>query len=90
MSKVDDDFFFDLVRNVVDNDDIVFGSAIGLEPNVYPKYRLTCPYAYKKDGNVNAHDMAIDYVYRYAEYYASLREQYWRNVTLTTDYVSYR
>lgn len=41
------------MRNNVDDDSPIFGSAIAVEEWVFPKYRIFCPYAYHKGVSVN-------------------------------------
>ena len=50
-----DEFLFNLVRNNVDDDSPIFGSAIAVEEWVYPKYRIFCPYAYHKGVSTKFH-----------------------------------
>ncbi|KAL3873520.1 hypothetical protein ACJMK2_036626 [Sinanodonta woodiana] len=52
-----------LVRNNVQFDSLIFGSAIAFESGVYSKYPLFCPYAYKKNNTVRSHDIAVNYNY---------------------------
>ena len=55
LGEVTDEFLFNLVRNNVDDDSPIFGSAIAVEEWVYPKYRIFCPYAYHKGVSTKFH-----------------------------------
>ena len=91
MADVTEEFLFDLVRNNVDSDSLIFGSAIAVEEYVYPKYRIFCPYSYKKD-TVYAHDISLNYNYLdpSTEWYAVLREQNWTRAHISSNLVTYR
>ena len=91
LEEVNDEFLFDLVRNNVDGDTLLFGSTIAVEKYAYPKYEKFCPYAYKKD-KVYAHDISLNYDYLdpSTEWYNVLRQKDWTNVTMTTNMITYR
>lgn len=91
LGSVTDEFLFDLVRNNVDSDSLIFGSAIAVEEYVYPKYRIFCPYAYKKD-RVFAHDISLNYNYldNSTEWYHVLRVQNWTRASVSENWVTYR
>ncbi|OWF50378.1 probable G-protein coupled receptor CG31760 [Mizuhopecten yessoensis] len=86
-----DEILFTLVRNNIHGSDVLFGSAIAVETGV-TQYDSFCPYAYKKNGTVFAHDIAINYNYKSdsTEWYHILKVTNWENVTRTTDKVRYR
>ena len=92
LSNLNDHFLFSLVRNNVEGDSLIFGSAIATEEYVYPKYRIFCPYAYKKNGRINAHDLSLNYNYLSpsTEWYNTLRKKEWTNATVTSNAVIYR
>ena len=77
-------FLYTLVRDNVDSDCLIFGSAIAVpiavEEYVYPKYRIFCPHAYRKD-RVFSHDKSLNYDYLSpnAEWYNVLRQKDWSN-----------
>lgn len=91
LAEVSDAFLFDLVRNNVDGDTPIFGSAIAVEEYAYPRYRTFCPYAFRKE-HVYAHDIALkyDYLANTTEWYHVLSQKDWTNVTMTTNLVTYR
>ena len=91
LSGVTDQFLFDLVLNNVDGDSLIFGSAIAVEEYVYPRYRIFCPYAFKKD-KVYAHDLSLNYNYLApeTEWYSVLRHTNWSDVYITENDVMYR
>ncbi|CAD5123183.1 DgyrCDS11550 [Dimorphilus gyrociliatus] len=84
-------FLFDLVRNNVDNDSPIFGSAIAVEEWVYPKFKTFCPYSYKKKG-VFAHDISLNYNYlsNATEWYHTLRFKNWTSARVSVNEVTYR
>jgi hypothetical protein len=88
---VTDEFLFDLVRNNVDGESLIFGSAIAVEEWAYPKYRIFCPYAFKKD-TVYAHDISINYNYLdpNTEWYNVLRQEDWSTAYISENRVAYR
>lgn len=92
LDSLDDVFLFSLVRNNVEGNTLIFGSAIAVNRGVYSKHGRFCPYAFKKNGTVRAHDIAINYDYLdpSTEWYDVLRSRNWDNVTIYTDIVSYR
>ncbi|XP_060062660.1 probable G-protein coupled receptor CG31760 [Ylistrum balloti] len=86
-----DEILFTLVRNNIHGGDVIFGSAIAVETSV-TQYDSFCPYAYKKNGTVYAHDIAINYNYKSVstEWYQILKVRNWDNITRTIDKVRYR
>ena len=82
---------FSLVRNNVDGNTLLFGSAIAVEEYVFPKYRLFCPYAYEKD-RVYAHDISLNYDYlnNSTEWYHKLRMKSWATTHVSENFVTYR
>ncbi len=91
LADIQDDFLFDLVRNNVDSESLIFGSAIAVEEYVYPKYRIFCPYAYRRD-TVYAHDISLNYNYLdpSTEWYAVLRQKDWSHAYVSSNLVTYR
>ena len=90
-SPRDETFLFDLVRNNVEGDSLIFGSAIAVEKYVYPKYALFCPYAFDKDG-IQSHDISLNYNYTTAntEWYNTLRIKDWSNASIVKSSISHR
>lgn len=58
----------------------------------YSKYDRFCPYAYKKNNTVRAHDISIYYNYlaNTTEWYNTLKVKTWNNVTMVSDGIMYR
>lgn len=88
---ISDERLFSMVRNNIHGNDVIFGSAIAIEPGVY-KYPSYCPYAYKKNDTVFAHDIAINYNYLdvSTEWYQAVKIRNWDNITIKVDQVKYR
>ncbi|CAH1791074.1 unnamed protein product [Owenia fusiformis] len=84
-------FLFDVVRNNVAGNTLIFGSAIAVEDWVYTPYQTFCPYSYK-DEFVHAFDLSLSYDYmdNGTEWYHTLRVKDWSNSPLTKDKVKYR
>ena len=91
LGGVTEEFLFDLVRNNVDNESPIFGSAIAVEEWIFPKYRIFCPYSYKKD-TVYAHDISLQYNYllNTTEWYHVLRMRNWTTAHVSSNLVIYR
>ncbi|XP_045169889.2 probable G-protein coupled receptor 179 isoform X2 [Mercenaria mercenaria] len=92
LDSLTDEMFFLLVRNNVHGDSVVYGSGIGLEKGVYSKYDSFCAYAYKQNGTIRAHDIAVNYGYQdtYTAWWTDIKAKTFDNVTIVTDVVIYR
>lgn len=92
LDSLSDEILFSMVRNNVHGGTLIFGSAIAVEPGVYNKYKSFCPYAYKKNSTVFAHDIAVNYDYlsESTEWYNAVKKQYWENASVEADEVKYR
>ncbi|XP_064622928.1 metabotropic glycine receptor-like [Lineus longissimus] len=78
-----EDYFFNLVRNNVDGESLIFGSAIAVEPFVFPAYEIYSPYAHRNGSKVNSFDLSTGYNYlrNDTEWYHTLRIRPWNNLT---------
>ncbi|KAL5008366.1 hypothetical protein ScPMuIL_013947 [Solemya velum] len=92
LDSLTDEVLFSMVRNNVHGGTLIFGSAIAVEPGVYNKYQSFCPYAYKKNYTVYAHDIAVNYNYlsESTEWYNAVKIRYWNNASVEADEVKYR
>ncbi|KAL4237710.1 7 transmembrane sweet-taste receptor of 3 GCPR [Mactra antiquata] len=92
LDSLTDEMLFLMVRNNVHGDSLIFGSAIAIEHGVYSKYDAFCPYAYKKNNTVHAHDISVYYNYLAdtTEWYNTLKIKTWDNVTFVSDGIMYR
>ncbi|CAC5366032.1 GPR158 [Mytilus coruscus] len=92
LDSLTDEILFSLVRNNVNGQSIIFGSAIAVEAGLYTKYSLFCPYAYRKNGTVFAHDISLSYNYldSNTEWYYVLKTTDWENATRTISNIKYR
>lgn len=92
LNALTDEILFSFVKNNVNGQSIIFGSAIAVEPGLYSKYTSFCPYAYRKNGAVFAHDISLSYNYldNQTEWYNTLKTSGWQNVSTTTTRVRYR
>ncbi|XP_063425861.1 metabotropic glycine receptor-like [Mytilus trossulus] len=92
LDTLTDEILFSLVRNNVNGQSIIFGSAIAIETGLYTKYSSFCPYAYRKNGTVFAHDISLSYNYldSNTEWYYVLKTTDWENATRTISKIKYR
>lgn len=92
LDTLTDEILFSFVQNNVNGQSIIFGSAIAIEPQLYSKYLSFCPYAYRKNGTIFAHDISLFYNYldNKTEWYYVLKTSNWQNVSFTTSKVKYR
>lgn len=87
-----DAMFFSLVRNIVNSHATLFGACIAIEPEIYSKYSLFAPYAYRKNGILFAHDISLSYTYQDNKtvWYFDLKNRVWENATRTVSKTKYR
>ncbi|XP_013395484.2 uncharacterized protein LOC106162679 [Lingula anatina] len=87
-----DQFLFSLVQTNVEANDLIFGSAIAWEPDTYPGYHTFCPYAFRKNGAVEAFDLSLNYNYLLpsTEWYINIKSVDWSNMTVVTHTSSLR
>lgn len=92
LNSLTDEILFNFVKNNVNGQSIIFGSAIAVEPGLYSKYSSFCPYAYRKNGTVFAHDISLSYNYldNNTEWYYVLKTKNWENTTETISKIKYR
>lgn len=86
---VDETYLFSMVRNNIQGDDLVFGSAIAFERFVFSDYRIFCPYAYMDGSTAMAFDLALGYNYLEpdVEWYAAIKNTDFSNITVLRDVV---
>ncbi len=86
-----EEFLFDLVRNNVDDGELIFGSAIAFESYFVNNHTTFCPYAFRKD-RVYAKDLSLSYNYleTSTEWYTVLRETNWTQAKVSENQVEYR
>ncbi|XP_045187687.2 probable G-protein coupled receptor 158 [Mercenaria mercenaria] len=89
LNSLTDEMLFLLGRNNVHGNSVIFGSGVALEKGVYSKYDKFCPYAHKKNGTVQSHDIAVNYDYldTYTIWYTDVKEKTWEDVDVVTDVV---
>ncbi|KAK3786271.1 hypothetical protein RRG08_002015 [Elysia crispata] len=91
LSRFDDDMFYSLVINNIHDDTLIYGSAVGLEPEVSPGKQKFCPYAFhlRNEEKVQAFDLSTGYDYQEnnTEWYHEPRVADYRNVSVLEDIV---
>ncbi|CAC5374769.1 GPR158 [Mytilus coruscus] len=92
LDSLTDEIFFSLVKSNVIGQTTVFGSGIAIEPGIYSKYSSFSPYAYRKNGIVFAHDIALSYTYqdKTTVWYYPLQSMNWENATKTVSKTKFR
>ncbi|RUS75750.1 hypothetical protein EGW08_016501, partial [Elysia chlorotica] len=91
LSRLDDDMFYSLVINNIHDDTLIYGSAVGLEPQVSPGKQKFCPYAFhvREEQRVRAFDLSTGYDYQLnsTEWYHKPRVADYSNVSILEDIV---
>lgn len=89
--SLNESILYDLVRNSVHGNTLVYGSAIALEPSLYSGLNTFCPYAHKTDQGFVVFDLAKSYNYssNNTEWYYHLKIKNFSDVPLITDNVTY-
>ncbi|XP_025105461.1 probable G-protein coupled receptor CG31760 isoform X2 [Pomacea canaliculata] len=91
LNSLNESILYDLVRNSVHGNTLVYGSAIALEPSLYSGLNTFCPYAHKTDQGFVVFDLAKSYNYgsNNTEWYHHLKIKNFSDVPLITDNVTY-